>query len=195
MKRKKLPVILKQEEKERLLAQPNKRYRTGLRNYCMMLLQLRAGLRLSEVIGKEKPILEGGLRLNQVDLNTGEIQIRNGKSRDRDLWVQEDVLKYLRKWRKIRPDSKTDLFFTTLKGKKIINRYYREMVVRYARKAGIENTIGTHTLRHTYATEIYHKTRDIRTLQTILGHASITSTEIYTHINNQDVKRVMLEED
>jgi len=189
---KKLQDILTDKEKDKLLSIPNKRYPTGLRNYCIMKLQAETGMRISECIGKENKA-EGGIRLRDIDLTTGELKIRNGKGgKDRIVWLKESILEPLRKWKAIRPNSQTDLFFTTLKGGKISNRYAREMIKRYIKRANIKKDIHNHSLRHTFATNFYNQTKDLRVLQKIIGHTNLKSTEIYTHISSDDVKQAML---
>lgn len=189
---KKLQDILTDKEKDILLSIPSKRYPTGIRNYCIMLLQVEAGLRISEVIGKEAGN-KGGLRLRDIDLQTGETKIRNGKGgKDRIVWLKESILESLRKWKAIRPESKTDYFFTTLKGGKINNSYTRNMMKRYVKRAEIKKDIHNHSLRHTFATNFYNSTKDLRVLQKIIGHTNLKSTQIYTHISSEDVREAML---
>jgi len=192
MNKKKLPVVLTGNEAESLLNQINVKCKTGLRNYCILALQFNTGLRISEVIGKENT-LNGGIRLNDINLTTGEINVKNGKGgRDRNVWINGKVMARLGEWMKIRPESNNDLLFTTLQGAKIKNTYMRKLVKRLSRKAGIKKKICTHTLRHTFATSFYKKTKDLRTLQKILGHSRVQTTEIYTHIFDEDVKNGMI---
>jgi integrase/recombinase XerD len=147
----KLPTILEPEEAQNLLKQPNKRYPTGLRNKAMMALMLHCGLRISEVIN---------LKPGNINLTKGKLRIESGKgNKDRDLAIPEYLIELLNSWRKKRRPG--DYFFTTLKGKKLSNRYLQQMVKRYAQKAGINKRISPHTLRHTYATQYYKQTKDI----------------------------------
>jgi len=193
-KGRKVPVVLTDEERKALLEVPGRRAPTGKRNLAMLYLMLDAGLRSCEVVGKERRngTLEGGLRLNHVDLNTGQLRIEDSKGgSDRILWLNETALDAFREWRAIRPQAKTDLVFTTLRGGKIDNRYIRQFVDTYARRAGIQKKVHPHTLRHTFATDYYRKTKDLRALQKILGHASISTTEIYTHIVDDEVENSM----
>ena len=113
MARKKLPTILEPEEAQKLLKQPNKRYPTGLRNKAIMSLMLHCGLRLAEVIN---------LRPDNISLTKGKLRVVSGKgNKDRDLAVPDYLIDLLGSWRKIRP--KGDYFFSTLKGKKLSDRY------------------------------------------------------------------------
>jgi len=182
MTRKKLPVVLEPEEAQNLLRQPNKRYPTGLRNKAMMSLMLHCGLRLSEVTS---------LRPSNINLTKGKLRVESGKgNKDRDLAIPDYLIDLLEKWRKIRPQS--DYFFSTLRGKKLSDRYVQNMVKRYSQKAGISKNISPHTLRHTYATQYYKQTKDIETLRCILGHSDISTTTIYITLANIDVENGMM---
>lgn len=181
MTRNKLPLILEPEEAQNLLRQPNKRYPTGLRNKAIMSLMLHCGLRLSEVTN---------LRPSNLNLTKGKLRVESGKgNKDRDLAIPDYLIDLLEKWRKIRPQS--NYFFSTLKGKKLSDRYVQNMVKRYSQKAGIAKNISPHTLRHTYATQYYKQTRDIETLRRILGHSDISTTTIYITLANIDVENGM----
>lgn len=180
---KKLPEILTEEEQEQLLKQPNPRYFTGERNYIMLKLMLDNGLRLSEATN---------LKWRDIDLMTGKLMIRNGKgSKDRTLWTNEENLELLRNWKERQVKEigfKSTYVFTTLKGSKVQSRYVQAMVKRLAGKAKIEKNISPHTLRHTFATDLYRKTKNIRMVQKALGHADLSSTMIYTHIVDDELE-------
>ena len=138
MRKNKLPVILEPEEVQNLLKQPNKRYPTGLRNKTIMSLMLHCGLRLSEVVN---------LKLGNLNLTKGKLRVESGKGeKDRDLAVPDYLNDLLDTWRNIRP--KSNYFFSTLKGRKLSDRYIQQMVKRYAEKSGIKKRISPHTLRH-----------------------------------------------
>lgn len=176
---KKLPEILTDQEREALLAQPNPKAPTGLRNLCMMRLMLNVGLRVSEVLN---------LKTIDVDWMSGKLMVREGKgAKDRTLWLGEADLDLLRTWRE-RRKVHCSLLFTTLKGGAINDRYMREMVKRLAKKAGIEKDIHPHTLRHTFATDLYRETKNIRLVQKALGHSDLSTTMIYTHIVDDELE-------
>ena len=181
MRKNKLPVILEPEEVQNLLKQPSKRYPTGLRNKAIMSLMLHCGLRLSEVVN---------LKPGNLNLTKGKLRVESGKGKkDRDLAIPDYLTGLLDTWRNIRP--KGSFFFSTLKGRKLSDRYIQQMVKRYANKAGIEKKISPHTLRHTYATQYYKQTKDIETLRRILGHSDISTTTIYITLANIDVENGM----
>ena len=83
------------------------------------------------------------------------------------------------------------LVFTTLPGADIKPSYLRGMIQNKARKAGIEKRVHFHLLRHTYMTRLYQRTKDIRVVQEVAGHASIATTQIYTHVSGEDIREAM----
>jgi integrase/recombinase XerD len=177
-----LPETLTDDEQRKLLMQPNAAAPTGLRNLCMMQVMLDAGLRPSEVLN---------LRVRDIDWMAGKLTVRQGKgNKDRVLWLNEDALDRLREWRERRPET-SEFLFTTLQGKPVMGNYYRKTVKRYARKAGIPKDVHPHTLRHTFATDLYRQTKDIRLVQKALGHADVSTTMIYTHIVDEDLEDAM----
>ena len=182
----KIPEILTASEQEALLAQPNPRYLTGQRNRAMVRLMLDTGLRLSETIG---------LRWRDIDLNTGKVMVRQGKgAKDRTLWTGEEDLAALAEWRERQArecQGSPQAVFTTKGGGKLEPRYIQRMVKRYAAKAGIEKNISPHTLRHSFATDLYRETTNIRLTQKALGHANLGTTQIYTHIVDEELEEAL----
>ncbi len=179
---KKLPETLTEGECIALTSQPKPRYPTGLRDLAMIRLMLNTGLRAAECLN---------LQVRHVDWMTGKIMVREGKGkRDRTLWVNEDVLILLRTWREKR-SAQSDVLFTTLQGNRINDRALRAMVKRRAEKAWIPKDVHPHTLRHTFATEFYRQTKDIRLTQKMLGHADLSTTMIYTHVVDEDAEAAM----
>jgi len=182
----KIPEILTDAEQKALLAQPNPRYPTGERNLVMLRFMLDTGLRLSEAIY---------LQWRHIDLNSGKVMVREGKGKkDRTLWTGEENLEQLKAWRERQTSvvgQSCELVFTTLKGGKLDPRYIQRMVKRLAVKAGIEKNIHPHTLRHSFATDIYRDTSNIRLTQKALGHANLATTQIYTHIVDEELEEAM----
>ncbi len=196
MVRRKLPVILDREEALKLIRQPNKRYITGLRNKTIISLMLNCGLRVSEVTS---------LKPNDINITEGKLRVVNGKGqKDRDIpFISESTLDLLRDWKKIKPKG-SQYFFTTLvdrkndrfsskKGQKLSDRYIQFMIKRYARKAGINKDVTPHTLRHSFSTDFYKRTKDIEALRKILGHSDISTTQIYVTLANLDVENALKE--
>ena len=181
MVRRKLPVILDIEEGNRLLKVPSTRYPTGIRNKAIISLMLNCGLRVSEVVN---------LRPSDINITKGTLRIVQGKGgKDRDLAMPEYTQELLKKWKEIRP--KGDYFFTTLNCNKLSIRYIHAFISRYAKKVKIDKKISPHTLRHSYATEYYRRTKDIELLRKILGHSDISTTTIYITLANIEVEKSM----
>lgn len=215
-RKRKIPEILDIEEQKKLLNIFNTRYPTALRNKTMIRVMLTAGLRLAEAIN---------LKWSNINFRAGKLKVEEGKGRkDRQLWLGEDTLNLLGKWKerqsKVLEDkdieNKNNLVFTTLTGNKLNQVNVRKMVYRYAKKAGIqeevtkhyrdkdgkklketykEKKVTPHTLRHTFATDLYRDTKDIRKVQKSLGHSDLSTTMIYTHIVDDGLKRDMQAQD
>jgi len=179
----KIPEVLTDTEQAALLLQPNPRYPTGERNRALLRIMLDTGLRLSEATA---------LRWRDIDLTTGKLMVRQGKgAKDRTLWIGDEDLDMLRSWRErqARDVAGTpEHVFTTLEGKPISGRYVQAMVKRYATRAGIEKDIHPHTLRHSFATDLYRRTTNIRLTQKALGHSNLATTQIYTHIVDEELE-------
>ncbi len=179
----KIPEVLTTTEQEAIVAQPNPRYLTGHRNRVMLRLMLDTGLRLSEAIH---------LRWKDIDLNSGKVMVRQGKgAKDRTLWTGEANLVALVEWQERQAGECTGSpqeVFTTKAGGKLDPRYIQRMVKRYAVKAGIEKDISPHTLRHSFATDLYRETTNIRLTQKALGHSNLATTQIYTHIVDEELE-------
>lgn len=180
-KRNELPVVLEIEEAKKLLDIPNKRYPTAIRNKVIISVMLNMGLRVSEV---------AELKVSDVNISKKKLRVVNGKGgKDRDLIIPGYTLELFEKWMAIRPVGK--YFFTTLIGGKVAIRYVQDMVKRYRQRSNIDKNITPHTLRHTFAPEFYRQTKDIETLRKILGHADISTTQIYVTLVNIDVENAM----
>lgn len=181
-KTRKLPDVLTREEREALLRQPNPKAPTGLRNLCILRLMLDTGITLSELLN---------LQLKDIDFKEGQIIIRKeDRGKSRNVWVGEETLNYLKKWNSISPHGK--YLFSTLKGGKLDGRYIREMVKRLSKKAGIKKNIFPHSLRHTFAADLYRETKNIRLVQKALGHADISTTTIYTYLVETEPDEIRL---
>ena len=108
--------------------------------------------------------------------------------------VNEADIDRLRSWRERQTEKCAATYehvFTTLKGKALGHRYVQRMVKRYAAKAGIDKSISPHTLRHSFATDLYRETSKIRLVQKVLGHSDLSTTMIYTHIFDEEVESAL----
>lgn len=179
--------FLEPEEVQRLLAVPNLRATTGLRNRIICQLQWESGLRISEVLD---------LRPRDVVIAEKKVTVQRGKGGKTRVvyWHSDELSMLLERWKKRRPQS--DFLLPTIrstdgKGKRIEPRQYRVQFNRYVIKAGLPKWTTTHVLRHTMATQFLRDGGNIRTLQIILGHASLATTERYLHVTDQDVAKAM----
>jgi len=193
---KKLPVVLNEEERKKLLKQANKRYVTGHRNKVMMQLMLNIGFRLAEVVN---------LKWEDVDFLSEVVMVREGKGmKDRTLYIKdnnwrgENDKKALQEWKERQVNELgylPEYVFTTMssnsKGEKLSDRYVQNMINRYSNKSGTMKKISPHTLRHTFATDLYRKTRDPVVVKNALGHSDLSSTMIYVHMVNGDVEEAL----
>ena len=174
-----LPVVLSKEEQEALLAAPNQKAPTGLRNYAMLRLFLNLGLRVSEALN---------LKTADIDWNTGRLNVRQGKGkRDRVLWLADEDRALLVSITESRP-AESEYMFSTLKGGRMNDRYVRAFVKRCAVKKKIGKDVHPHTLRHTFATDLLKESGNIRLVQKALGHVSLATTMIYTHIVDEQLE-------
>ena len=182
----KIPEVLTQEEQKSLISIPNKRYPSGQRNKTLIKLMLDTGLRRAEVIN---------LKWADVDLMTGKLMVRNGKgAKDRSLWIGNGLLEELKGWRERQAGivKGAEYVFTSIskgkEGNSLDAQYVYDLIKRLAKKAGITKKISPHTLRHSFATDLYRETKNIRLVQKALGHSDLGSTMIYTHIVDDELE-------
>ncbi len=179
--------FLEPAEVERLLAVPSLRADTGLRNRCIMQVQAETGARIGEVIN---------LRPRDLIVADKKMTIQRGKGGKTRVvyWRSDELSMLIEKWKKRRP--KSNFSFPTVrsangKGKKIEPRQYRLQFDRYVEKAVLPDWTTTHVLRHSFATNFLNSGGNIRTLQIILGHTSLATTEKYLHVTDADVAVAM----
>lgn len=185
----KLPKILDADECRAILDCFTRNLDSHHKNRAMIWTMLAGGLRVSEV---------SDLRPRDVDLNSGRIEIREGKGDvDRVVYVQgADALDALQRWAAERPTETDDgeacpFFFPTRTGGRTSERSIRRTVKRYARKVlddDVADDVSPHTFRHTCLTRLYQQTRDIHLVQRFAGHASTDTTQIYVHLAADDVR-------
>lgn len=184
-KTRKIPAVLDAEEQARLLGAVDITSPAGMRNLLILRVMLDAGLRSAEALS---------LKVQDVDLKSGQLMVRNGKGgKDRSLWLGPDlvtlVTSYIETQGKVRPG---DYLFTSRTGQRLGTGYLRSLVRGLAVKAGIEGKhVHVHTLRHSFATDLLRDTKNLVLVQQALGHSSIISTTIYTHITNPELEAAM----
>lgn len=168
-----LPEVLSSEEQAALLSAARNNTPIGRRNVAMLTLFLNLGLRVSEMLN---------LKEGDITWNTGKVLVRQGKgNRDRALWLKTEDLELVQRWLKIRA-VESEYIFCTLQGNKLGDRYVRKLVKRCGRKKKLGKDVHPHMLRHTFATDLLENSGNIRLVQKALGHSSLLTTMIYTHI-------------
>lgn len=160
----------------------------ALRDKAILELLFSAGLRVSELTG---------LKIEQVNLKRDEFTVRGKGDKPRVCFLSDSAKAALRAYLDKRRDTSPYLFVShdRAKGKRpdagpLTPRSVQRIVERYATEAGITKKISPHTLRHTFATDLLLSGADIRSVQSMLGHESITTTQVYTHITNKQMKDV-----
>ncbi|MDH3386451.1 MAG: site-specific tyrosine recombinase XerD [Gammaproteobacteria bacterium] len=174
-----LPQTLGENEIEKLLQAPDPESRFGLRDRCMLELMYSSGLRVSELVG---------LRVNQVNAKLGLVRLVGKGSKERVVPVGEEALHWLQQYtRDGRPNLQgpgavSDALFLSSRGTAITRQAFWQNIKKYLLKAGIKTVFSPHSLRHAFATHLLNHGADLRTVQMLLGHSSLSTTQIYTHI-------------
>ncbi|MEW6380848.1 MAG: site-specific tyrosine recombinase XerD [bacterium] len=181
----KLPDVLSYSQVEDLLAQPNETS-LGIRDKAMLELLYATGLRVSELIN---------LTVKSVNLEAGFLLCQGKGSKERLIPVgtsaRECVKKYCATARaQLLQDNRTDLLFLNRFGHKLSRQGFWKILKEYAEQAGIQQTITPHTLRHSFATHLLENGADLRSVQAMLGHASISTTQIYTHVTMDKIREL-----
>ncbi|MEG0779059.1 MAG: site-specific tyrosine recombinase XerD [Oscillospiraceae bacterium] len=181
----KYPQILTSKEVELFLEQPRCIDAKGYRDHAMLELLYATGIRVSELIS-----------LNLDDLNLAAALVRcAGKGKERMIPLYHTAVKALQDYiREIRPqiiaDSEEPALFVNMNGERMSRQGFWKIIKYYQEKAQIEKDITPHTLRHSFAAHLLENGADLRSIQEMLGHADISSTQIYTHMVKQQLKDV-----
>lgn len=170
----------------RLLSTPNRDTLQGIRDRALLELLFSTGLRVGELVK---------LNRDSVDLKRDEFSVRGKGGKIRLVFLSQDAKDALSQYNKKRPDVNEALFVGIQKkvgGRtgRLTTRQIERLVKRYAIKAGIANKVTPHTLRHLFATDLLTNGADIRSVQALLGHSSITTTQIYTHMTDRQLREV-----
>lgn len=176
--------VLSYEELERLLAAPQGDSLRILRDRAILETLFSTGLRLSELCNLTR----------FVDLKRGEISVRGKGDKIRVVFLSDSAKNAIADYMKKRQDADEALFVSLDKKGKIIGKITQRSVQRlvsfYAKKAGIPKKVHVHMLRHSFATDLLINGADLRSVQSLLGHANISTTQIYTHLTNKELREV-----
>jgi tyrosine recombinase XerC len=187
-----IPVFLTVDEVFSLLEEPGEQDRFARRDVAIMELMYSSGMRVSEIVSRD---------MNHLDFETGMVRVSGKGKKERIIpfgtAAAEALNKYFPQRRELlaacaargkRPD--TEALFLNSRGGRITSRSVERMVKDYGRRAGITATVTPHALRHSFATHLLEMGADLRTVQELLGHVSLSTTQKYTHLNMDHLTRV-----
>lgn len=183
-----LPKVLSVQEVERLLDEPNLGTLDGYRDKTMLELLYATGMRVSELVN---------VPMKNVDMKMQYVIVMGKGSKERMLPLGRTALHYLEHYLSVvrpqllhgKPDAAAELFVTGWGGPMTRERFY-EIIVAYGKSAGISKRVTPHMLRHSFATHLLNNGTDLRIVQELLGHADISTTQIYTHLDVERLREV-----
>jgi site-specific recombinase XerD len=182
--------FLNAEELARMFAQPKLDTLPGLRDRAILELLFSSGLRVSELVGLDR---------DHINLKRREFMVRGKGQKDRPIFISPEAAEWIERYLKDRKDTAKPLFVRYSGTKKVdlTGNYHRltarsvqRLVARYALLAGITKHVSPHTLRHSFATDLLMNGADLRSVQAMLGHSNISTTQIYTHVTDPHLKSV-----
>lgn len=181
---KRLPATLSPDQAAQLLDADDSDENLEQRDAAMFELIYSSGLRLSEVIG---------VTIDAISFEDGTVRVTGKGSKTRVVPVGKPALKAIREWLKIRPllakqDAKT--LFLSSRGGKLDRRHVGRRLSKLALKRGLDTKVYPHMLRHSFASHVLQSSGDLRAVQEMLGHASISTTQVYTHLDFQHLAKV-----
>jgi integrase/recombinase XerD len=181
-----LPKSLTEADVDALLAAPDVNTPLGLRDRAMLEVLYASGLRVSELVT---------LQTGQLSDTMGVVRVLGKGAKERLVPVGEEALDAVRHYvREARPallsGRASDALFVTRRAARMTREAFWQLIKRYARIAGIKSNISPHTLRHAFATHLLNHGADLRVVQLLLGHADISTTQIYTHVARERLKQL-----
>lgn len=181
-----LPKSLTEQDVELLLAAPDVQNPLGLRDRTMLEVLYATGLRVSELVG---------LQMVQVSLDMGVVRVMGKGSKERLVPLGEEALDWIRRYlRQGRPvllaGRPGDAMFVTHRGEGMTRQMFWYLIKKHALQGGLHKPLSPHTLRHAFATHLLNHGADLRVVQMLLGHADISTTQIYTHVARERLKQL-----
>lgn len=182
--------FLNNDELSNLFAQPDVNSLAGLRDRAILELLFSSGLRVSELVGLDR---------DHINLKRREFTVRGKGQKDRPVFISDQAAGWLGRYLARRTDNAKPLFIrigghkqadTSGNYQRLTTRSVQRMVSRYALLAGITKHVSPHTLRHSFATDLLMNGADLRSVQAMLGHSNIATTQIYTHVTDPHLKNV-----
>lgn len=180
-----LPKLMSEAQVEALLEAPQTETALGLRDRAMLETLYATGLRVSELVG---------LRLHEINLDMGLLRVFGKGSKERLVPLGEEALGWLRRYlasgrAALLDQQQSDALFVTARGGAMTRQMFWTLIKRHGRTAGLAvDQLSPHTLRHAFATHLLNHGADLRVVQLLLGHADITTTQIYTHVARERLK-------
>lgn len=181
-----LPKSLTEHDVETLLGAPRVDEALGLRDRAMLETLYASGLRVSELVS---------LKMGQVSQDMGVVRVTGKGSKERLVPLGEEAIAWIRRYaREGRPallgGRVTEALFVTARGGAMTRQAFWHLIKRYALRAGLDKPLSPHTLRHAFATHLLNHGADLRVVQLLLGHADISTTQIYTHVARERLKQL-----
>jgi len=183
---KKIPETLSLNEVDALIAQPDIRSKQGARDRAILETLYATGMRVSEAVNLKK---------DNVNLDIGFLRCIGKGDKERVIPLGKKAIASINKYLEVsRPhllkQKESEFLFLNRSGKKISRQSLWKLIKRYAKKAGIKKPMKPHILRHSFATHLLERGADLRSVQEMLGHSNISTTQIYTHINKDRLKTI-----
>ncbi len=181
-----LPKSLSEQEVEHLLEAPDTQQPIGLRDRAMLETLYATGLRVSELVT---------LKVSEVSLDMGVVRVMGKGSKERLVPLGEEALDWIRRYLAVaRPmileRRLSESLFVTQRGQAMTRQAFWYLIKRYAAQAGIVKPMSPHVMRHAFATHLLNHGADLRVVQMLLGHADISTTQIYTHVARERLKQL-----
>ena len=181
-----LPHVLSRQEVDRLMAQPDMSKKIGQRDKAMLELLYATGLRVSELIG---------LKISNINLDAGFVRTWGKGSKERLVPMGKKAMEALKAHledgrMRLLKGGRSSYLFLNSRGKPLTRQGFWKMIKRYGLMAGIQQTITPHSLRHSFATHLLEGGADLRSVQMMLGHSDISTTQIYTHVTRERLKKI-----
>ena len=177
-----LPASMSESEVEKLLNSPDASKEIEQRDKAMIEMLYATGMRISELIN---------LRITDIDMNRSVIKVMGKGSKERLIPFGESASEALSNYLKIRKDSPSKEVFISNRGKKISRVAFWQRIKVYLLRENLKISISPHTLRHAFATHLLNRGADLRSVQLLLGHSDLSTTQIYTHIAKQRLGDVL----
>ena len=177
-----LPASMSESEVEKLLNSPDASKEIEQRDKAMIEMLYATGMRISELIN---------LRITDIDMNRSVIKVMGKGSKERLIPFGESASEALSNYLKIRKDSASKEVFISNRGKKISRVAFWQRIKVYLLRENLKDSISPHTLRHAFATHLLNRGADLRSVQLLLGHSDLSTTQIYTHIAKQRLGDVL----